>query len=70
MGSGPLQSVGSHLLAVFLSTSLLLLPFLTPAPLHFSVLRTGLYVHSERQWKEMLVLVAGMSGQMGKRKED
>ncbi|EGF58238.1 hypothetical protein HMPREF9056_00103 [Actinomyces sp. oral taxon 170 str. F0386] len=29
-------------------------------------LRTGLCGHSERQWKEMLVVVAGMSGQMGK----
>ena len=27
-------------------------------------------MHSERQWKETLVVVAGMSGQMGKRKED
>ena len=42
----------------------------TPVPLHFAQLRTGLCGHSERQWKEMLVVVAGMSGQMGKRKED
>lgn len=27
-------------------------------------------MHSERQWKEMLVMVAGMSGRMAKRKED
>lgn len=43
---------------------------LIPDWLRLAQLRTGLCGHSERQWKEMLVVVAGMSGQMGKRKED
>ena len=59
---GPLQPAAHHARTVLRS--------LTPVPLRFAQLRTGLFVHSERQWKEMLVVVAGMSGQMGKRKED
>ena len=52
-----------HARAVLRSLSRALL---TPVPFHFAQLRTGLCVHSERQWKEMLAMVAGMSGQMGK----
>ena len=64
---GPLQSATHHTLAVLRSSSCVLS---TPVPLHFAQLRTGLCGHSERQWKEMLAMVAGMSGQMDKRKED
>ena len=40
--------------------------FPTPGRPQFAILRTGLLGHSECQWKEMLVVVTGMSGQMGK----
>lgn len=60
---GPLPSAVHHTHAVLRSPSRALL---TPVSLHFAQLRTGLCGHSERQWKEMLVVVAGMSGQMGK----
>ena len=43
------QPAAHHARAV---TSLPLLPFPTPVPLHFALLRTGLCGHSERQWKE------------------
>ena len=63
----PFQPAVHHAHAVLRSLSCVLS---TPVPLHFPLLRTGLCGHSERQWKEMLVVVAGMSGQTDKRKED
>lgn len=67
MRGRPLQPAAHHAHAVLRSFSYALL---TPDRPRFAQLRTGLCVHSERQWKEMLVVVAGMSGQLGKRKED
>ena len=43
-------------------------PLLTSGRRPLAQLRTGLCAHSERQWKETPVIVAGMSRQMGSAK--
>ena len=62
----PVQPAAHHAHAVLRCTLLLRPLCLLCGRPQIAQLRTGLCGHSERQWKEMLVVVAGMSGQMGK----